>query len=180
MNEKDHESHSFYWRNNHSANVTEIINFLEVSKGMTVLDIGGGDGIYSKEFLNKSCDVTLLDSYDYNFRELNSIGIKTILKSFCGYVDGEYDLSFTAHVYHDLVHSCKMESLSNLKKISRKFIAVLDFTKENVEFGPPEWLRLDKREVIEDMEKIGFVLKKEKDIPNQYILLFGRVSPSSG
>lgn len=159
-------------RDHHLAEVTGVVDFLDISKDTKVLDIGGGYGTYSKAFNNNGFKVTLLDSYDYNFKELNDAGIKTIISDFCTFQDGDYDLLFMAHVYHDLVHSCKENVLLNIQRISPKYIVDLDFSKEGFKFGPPKWLRLDKEEVEDDMRTIGFSLKKEKLIPDQYLLLF--------
>lgn len=151
-----------------------VINFLDIRKGMSVLDVGGADGYYSLKIAARGATVTLLDAHDYNFSELNKAGIRTIIKDFCNFHEGNYDIVFMAHVYHDLVHLCKINVLDNLSKITGKYIANLDFTKEDFGFGPPIGERLEKGEVVEHMKTIGFRLKKDVDIPYHYLQLFER------
>lgn len=104
-----------------------IVDFIGIAKGMGLLDVGGVDRYYSKKFAARGADVTIIDAYDDNFEELNSMGIKTILQDFCG-----YDIVFVADVYRDLVHSCRTRTLEILAKISPKYTGNLDLTKEDL------------------------------------------------
>lgn len=172
MEDDKSQVRKWHGRRPFSINDEAIVDFLGVAKGMKVLDVGGADGYYSKIFRRRGATVTIIDAHDYNSMELKGIGIETILEDFCDFDRGTFDLIFMAHVYHDLVHSCKTKTLENLSKISLKYIGNLDFKKEDFGFGPPISERLEKEQVVKDMRGIGFKLKKDEDIPYHYLQLF--------
>jgi|YelNatPaOPRAMG01_1025707.scaffolds.fasta_scaffold01962_21 hypothetical protein len=178
MVDEQRTHHHSFGRHSHEADAREAIDFIDIDGKLSVLDIGGGDGVYSKEFVRRGFEVTLLDAHDYNFSELNSMGIKTIRGDFCNYSGHGYDILFMAHVYHDLIHDCRERVSTNIKAIGGRYVAIIDFTKEGIQFGPPKWLRIDKEDVIRDMNSIGYILVRSKDIQNQYILLFEKMPDS--
>jgi hypothetical protein len=174
MDDEYSKVHRFHGVRPFSLDDEAMIDFLGIGEGMKVLDVGGADGYYSKKFIARGSAVTLVDAYDYNFSELNALGINTIMRNFCSYSESNFDLVFMAHVYHDLVHTCKAKTLENLSKISLKYIGNLDFTKEDFGFGPPISEKLEKEEVVSDMRSIGFMLKKDMDLQYHYLQLFKR------
>ncbi|MCL6002360.1 MAG: class I SAM-dependent methyltransferase [Candidatus Thermoplasmatota archaeon] len=173
---EEDNSHIRRWHGRRPFSIDDeaVVDFLGITNGMKVLDVGGADGYYSKMFKSRGATVTIIDAHDYNFRELSRMGIETIQLDFCRLDEGSYDLVFMAHVYHDLVRSCKARTLENLSRISGQFIGNLDFTKEDFGFGPPTSEKLEKKQVVGDMKEIGFKLKKDRDIPYHYLQLFGR------
>jgi SAM-dependent methyltransferase len=152
----------------------DIIKFLEIKKGYSVIDIGGRDGFFSKKMLEFTDDVTVLDLSSIYFDELKQVGIKTIKADICDYSTDSFDLVFMSNVYHDLVQECGAKVLKNINKIAKKYIAILDFKPEDTIFGPPVSIRLSKNKVINDMKGIGFKLVKEKELRYHYLLLFER------
>ncbi len=152
----------------------DIINFLDIEKGQSIMDLGGRDGFFSIKMLKYTNDITLLDRDDTYFHEVRRYGIKTIKADICSYSDKAYDLVFISNVYHDIKSECGDRALKNLGGIALKRIAVLDFKKEGSEFGPPKNIRLDKEEVEKDMQGIGFRLSKAMDLKFHYLLLFER------
>lgn len=174
MAENNPHVRRFHGRRPFDIDDEAVVNFLDISKGMKVLDVGGADGYYSVKIAARGADVTLIDAHDYNFKELNKVGIKTIVKDFCSFNDSKFDLIFMAHVYHDLFHLCDGRTLENISKITGRYVANLDFTKEDFGFGPPVSMRLEKGEVVKHMKSIGFRLKKDMDIPYHYVQLFER------
>lgn len=151
----------------------EVAEVLGINKDMDVLDLGAGDGFFSKEFVKRARSVTALDVDDYYFKELNSLGIRTVKANACEEIPGTYDLIFIANVYHDLVRECKESALKNIATAARRYVAVLDFNEKRM-FGPP--FRVPKEEVIRDFTGLGFNLKLEKDYEFHYLLLFERVN----
>ena len=151
-----------------------IIDFLEIKKGYSIIDVGGRDGFFSKRMLEKTADVTVLDLNDIYFDELKQVGIKTIKTDICDYSSGSFDLVFMSNVYHDLVQECGNKALKNINKIAKKYIAILDFKPEDTMFGPPVSIRLSKEKVIADLESIDFKLVKETELKYHYLLLFER------
>lgn len=174
MSDDNHSIHRFHGRRPFSLDEEFILDFLDIREGMRILDLGGADGYYSKKFLSRGASVVLLDAHDYGFGELNKLGIGTVIADFCNYDIERFDMVFMAHIYHDLAHICRDRSLENLSKISMRYIANLDFVKEETSFGPPVSMRLDPDQVTEDMKFIDFRLKKEKNLPFHYLQLFER------
>jgi SAM-dependent methyltransferase len=152
----------------------KIIDFLDIKEGYSIIDIGGRDGFFSKKMLEKSGDVTVVDLNDVYFDELKREGIKTIRADMCEYSEGSFDLVFMSNVYHDLVNECGGKALKNIDKITKRYIAVLDFKPEDTTFGPPVSIRLSKETVIADMKGIGLKLIKETELKYHYLLLFER------
>ena len=155
-------------------NDKDIIDFLGIKKGYSIIDIGGRDGFFSKKMLEKTDNVTVLDINDMYFDELQKAGIKTIKADICDYSEGSFDLVFMSNVYHDLIQECGDKALKNINKMAKQYIAILDFKPQDTIFGPPVSIRLSKGKVINDMENIGLKLVKEKELRYHYLLLFER------
>ena len=153
-------------------NPKQIVDFLGINSDMEIADLGAGDGFYSKEFVKYAKSVTAIDIDDSYFQDIQSYGIKTIRADLCNYSEGQYDLLFMANVYHGLRRSCKESLLQNMKKMSRKYIEIMDFNEKRL-FGPP--FRVKKEEIIEDMESINFKFKKGLDLEYHYVLLFEKI-----
>jgi hypothetical protein len=174
MEDDFHDIYRFHGRRPFRLDDEGIIDFIGVRENMSVLDVGGADGYYAEKMAARGANVTIIDAHEYNFKELNGKGIRTIQQNFCRGVEGNYSMVFMAHVYHDLVLTCKEKALDALKKVAPIFIANLDFVKEELNFGPPSSIKLSKEEVVRDMESIGFLLKKEKEMPYHYLQLFSK------
>ncbi|PMP74450.1 MAG: hypothetical protein C0180_04060 [Aciduliprofundum sp.] len=148
-----------------------IIDFLGINGDMDVADLGAGDGYYSREFVKRARSVTAIDIDDSYFQDLQSLGIKTVRADLCSYSQGSFDLLFMANVYHGLRRTCRENLLKNMEKMSRRYIAIMDFNEKRL-FGPP--FRVKKEEVISDMQQIGFRPLKTLDLEYHYIILFER------
>ena len=155
-------------------NDEDIVDFLDIKTGYSIIDIGGRDGFFSKKMLKKTNNVTVLDLNNIYFDELEKAGIKTIRADICDYSSGSFDLVFMSNVYHDLVQECGDKALKNIRKIAKRYIAILDFKPEDTLFGPPVSIRLSKERVISDMQSIGFKLVKERELRYHYLMLFER------
>ncbi len=155
-------------------NVDEIVTFLGIQQGDKVLDLGAGDGFFSKEFKKITDDVTALDIDDEYFNDLEKLGIKTIKEDICNYDEGHYNLIFIANVYHGIRNMCREKLLENLNKMAKKYVAIVDFNPERTMFGPPSSIRISKEKIIEEFQQKGFKLLKEKYLKYHYLLIFNR------
>jgi len=153
-----------------------VLDFLdEALRGScSVIDLGCGDGYFTKMFLKKCSKVACADLDDTHFGELSSMGIETFKADICTFNQGTYDLVFMSNVFHDLVRSCGESFYENLRQLSRKYVAILDF-KLDTPFGPPKFVRIPKEKVIEILQPWGFRFVKEKDLGTHYFLLFEKI-----
>lgn len=160
-------------RENSEMNADDIASFLGLEKDWKIIDIGGGDGYYSKGFLKFTSNVFLLDIENWAGEDFNKYNIKFIKSNFCNFkTEEKFDVGFMANVYHDFRIECKEKTLSNLKEIITKRIGILDFIPGKAFFGPP--FKVREEEVISDMESIGFNLSKKKYLTYHYYLVFDR------
>jgi hypothetical protein len=103
-------------------------------------------------------------------------GIKTVRADLCEPQEGRYDLVFMSNVYHGLRRQCGEAVLSNFERMSRRYVAIMDFNEKRL-FGPP--FRVKKEDIIDDMEKHEFKLVKSKDLKFHYLLLFIKVQQNA-
>ncbi|MGC8567967.1 MAG: class I SAM-dependent methyltransferase [Candidatus Micrarchaeia archaeon] len=162
--------HGYGGRHRSIYNMKEIVFFLDINKSMDVIDLGTGDGYFSKEFAKYAKSVTAVDINDEYFAEMEKEGIKTIKEDLCKFSNGLYDLAFMSNVYHGLRMSCKDAFLKNLGGITNNF-AIMDFN-EKMDFGPR--IRVSKDTVIKDLSEYGFELAKQKDFEYHYLLVFSK------
>ncbi|MGC8557911.1 MAG: class I SAM-dependent methyltransferase [Nitrososphaeria archaeon] len=164
-----------YLKHNHmrqrAYDIKEIVEFLGIDKEWDIADLGAGDGVFSREFAKVARTVIAYDINDKYFNEMQNEGIKTVKADLCEPQEGKYDLVFMSNVYHGLIRRCSEAVLSNFERMSKKYVAIMDFNEKRL-FGPP--FRVKKEEIIGDMEKHGFELIKSKELEFHYLLLFRR------
>lgn len=157
----------------------ELLSFFQDLKGeCSVLDLGCGDGFFTKMFLKKCREVVGVDLDDSYFKDLNSLGIKTYKADICSFNQGKYDLIFMSNVFHGIVRSCNESFYENLYQMSKRYVAILDF-KMDTTFGPPKRIRIPKEKVVEIFQSHGFKLAKEKDLRTHFLLLFEKIERST-
>jgi cyclopropane fatty-acyl-phospholipid synthase-like methyltransferase len=105
--------------------IENIVKFLDVKEGNSVLDLGAGTGVFSKEFIKVTKNLTALDLNNKYFRKLEKLGIKTVKADICEYHDGNYDLILIANVYHHVRNICNEKFFENLNKMSKKYVAII-------------------------------------------------------
>ncbi len=154
--------------------VEKAVKFLEIKDRNSVLDLGAGTGVFSKEFIKVTKNVTALDRNDIYFKKLEKLGIKTVKADICEYCDGNYDLIFIANVYHHVRNICNEKLFENLNKMAKKYVAVIDFNPKGTIFGPPKSMRIPKEKTIEEFEHHNFKIVKEMSFSSRYLILFER------
>ncbi len=169
-----HFGHHFGNHRRRNFDENAIIEFFDLPENCSVLDLGCGDGFFTRMFLKKCKDVTDVDLDDSNFEELNRMGIKTYRSDICNFNQGKYDLIFMSNVYHGLAWDCNESFYRNLHEMSKKYLSILDFKMETM-FGPPKSIRIPKEKIIENFESHGFKFIKEKDLNTHFLLLFEKV-----
>jgi hypothetical protein len=83
------------------------------------------------------------------------------------------DRFFICDVWHHVENQTKYLAL--MKKILRHGgeIIMIDFHKADLPVGPPPQMRIDREELLKQMQSRGFKLKQEHTfLPYQYFLVF--------
>ena len=167
--------HRFGQHRRRNFDENAILEFFDFPENCSLLDLGCGDGFFTKMFLKRCRNVTGVDLDDSYFEELQKAGIITYRSDICGFNQGKYDIIFMSNVYHDLAWKCDESFYKNLYEMSKKHLAILDFKMET-EFGPPKSIRLPKERIIENFESHGFKCVKQKDLNPPFQLLFEKAS----
>jgi len=167
----NHFGHHFGQHRRRNSDENAILEFFDFSENCSLLDLGCGDGFFTKMFLKRCRNITGVDLDDSYFEELQKVGIMTYRSDICSFNQGKYDIIFMSNVYHDLAWKCDGSFYKNLYEMSKKYLAILDFKMETA-FGPPKRIRLPKERIIENFESHRFKFVKEKDLNTHFLLLF--------
>jgi len=137
-----------------------------------VLDIGSGSGLFAEEFARRGLTVTGLDANPEmlpvarqfvpaaDFQE----GVAEALP----FEDGSFDLIFMGLLLHETDDISA--ALAEAYRVTRRRLAVLEWPKEQQEFGPPPDHRLDADEVVSQSKRAGFL--NVEMIPLTYLVLY--------
>lgn len=152
-----------------SFNDDEIMEFIGVGKGMSVLDLGTGDGFFAKMFADRNAAVTAVDKNDQYFDDMNDAGVSTKKADICGFNEGTYDIVFMANVLHDL--DCKDAVAKSIYSMDKGILAIIEF-KRDAPFGPPVDIRLSPEDVSSIFKAAGFKQSRMKELRYHYIMVF--------
>jgi len=164
----------------------QVIEALELSEGDVIADIGAGGGYFIGKFSKRvgnrghvyAVDVqdimiTLLkervkkDNFD-NVTVIKGRFETPMLPS------KSVDIAFFSSVYKEI--SERIEYMKEVRKSLKREgkVAILEFYKDGGFAGPEYGDRIYESQVIEELEKAGFVLTRSFDfLPEEYFLLFG-------
>jgi len=163
----------------------QVIESLELSEGDVIADIGAGGGYFTEKFsrqVGKGGHVYAVDVQDIMITLLknrvnrNKLDNVTVIK---GRFESpmlpseSVDIAFFSSVYKEITGRIQyMKEMSkSLKKDGR--VAILEFHKDVGFMGPEYGDRMYESQVIEELEKGGFVLIRSYDfLPQEYFLVF--------
>lgn len=171
----------------------KVIEFLSITKGMTVMDLGAGTGYFSFKFANAGADVIAADVND-QFQEYikdkrDSLGIspdKIALRK-VEYDDpllgeGEVDKVVIVNTYHHIEDrkSYFAKVKNGLKEDGE--LVVIDFIKKDIPYGPPVKMKLSADEVVEELKEAGYTLIEVNDelLKYQYIIRAKKIITDRG
>jgi arsenite methyltransferase len=163
----------------------EVVKALAVKPDATVADIGAGSGYFTVRFaasLGKEGKVLAVDiSPDmvlHMNRRLRDAGIRNVQTVLSApddplLPDASVDLFFICDTWHHIDERPKYLAL--LKRMLRPGgrIAIVDFHKRPLPFGPPLEMKIAREDVVKELEDAGFRLASEHTfLPHQYFLVF--------
>ncbi|MBI3582060.1 MAG: class I SAM-dependent methyltransferase [Nitrospinae bacterium] len=141
---------------------------LEPDNPLCVVDVGCGLGFAAIPFSKKmpggkvyACDVSseMLEAMKLEAKAADARNIIPVLsqEAKIPVETGIADLLLTQNLHHEL-HSA-VETLLECKRILRRGgkIAVIDWKKEPMEFGPPQEIRVTAKKIGSDLREAGFV-----------------------
>ena len=160
---------------------------LGVKPGMTVCDIGCGNGFYSLQLakmVGPSGRVLAVDIQPEMLRMLREraakkgiSNVQPILSSAHNpnLPDGEVDLILLVDVYHEFSHPEHMLAAMRRSLSPSGLIALLEYRKEDPEVPIKPLHKMSKRQIMKEYLPNGFKLVKQFErLPWQHMMFFGR------
>jgi ubiquinone/menaquinone biosynthesis C-methylase UbiE len=167
---------------------SQVLANLGVKPGMTVVDMGCGNGYYSLKLaklvgeeqgkvLGVDIQREMLQFLQERMKEAKVTNIKPIHGSL---IDphlpaGEVDLILCVDVYHEFSHPEYM--LSNMRKSLKAdgLLVLLEYREEDPKVPIKPLHKMSKKQVNKEMQANGFKLAKEYDeLPWQHMMFFAR------
>jgi len=177
----------------HFENPGQILLDAGLQKGDSFLDIGAGSGYMAfaaAEIAGDAAKVYAVDSHQESIGALNSeVFVKGIKNIFAVKADaakelpvpnGTISVCLMSNVIHGFAANDELDAV--MKNVNRALreegkIIVIDFKKNNTDFGPPPEIRLSPDEIEEKLAPYGYKLKKSFEAgPSHYCLVFQRTS----
>jgi ubiquinone/menaquinone biosynthesis C-methylase UbiE len=163
----------------------QIVDALRLESGAAVADIGAGTGYFSVRFAAavgpkgtvyaNDIDAGLIDHLTHRAAEH---GLKN-LKPALGRPDdpllppASVELVFICDVIHHIENRGPYyKKLAGALRPGGR-LAIVDFHKRELPVGPPPAMKIDKPDLIAELDQAGFALREEFDfLPYQYFLVF--------
>jgi len=163
----------------------EVITTLKLKEGEVIADIGAGSGYFTFRLAHHVGDTGRVYAVDVSpdmivhlnrrIRDLHLKNVVTILAAPDDplLADASIDRFFICDTWHHIENRDRYLAL--LKKMLRPGgqIIMVDFKKEQTPMGPPMEMRIERDDLVKEMEKNGFRLAAEHTfLPYQYFLVF--------
>jgi len=164
----------------------QVIEALELSEGDVIADIGAGGGYFTERFsksVGKNGRVYAVDVQNIMITLLKE-RVKRDKLNNVTVIKGRFetpmlpsksvDIAFFSSVYKEI-----SERIAYMKEVRKSLkrdgkVAILEFYKDGGFAGPEYGDRMYESQVIEELEKAGFVLTRSFDfLPQEYFLVFG-------
>jgi len=156
----------------------EVLSFVDLKDGESLLDVGAGDGHYSIAFAssNPNSDITALEIglngtklIKQKISQSKLENVKILEEDACAKRDySSYDVIFFSTVFHDL--DCREDLAGSIVATLSPGTRVIfiEFKKE-AEVGPPAHIRISEKELKGLMEQKGFTLSDSKEMELYYM-----------
>lgn len=160
-----------------------ILDKLDLTKETVLADLGCGTGFFSipasrrvKKVFALDIQQEMVDILTDKIKKEKITNIETILleESSIPLPDISVNILLMANVFHELEdRSSLLKEVKRVLGLSGR-LAIIDWKKIEMDFGPPLQERLDEKEVIDICYENGFTnLEKSNIGPYNYLLIFG-------
>lgn len=163
----------------------EVVVALNLKDGEVIADIGAGSGYFTFRLANHVGDAGRIYAVDINpdmiihlnrrIRDLRLTNVVTILAAPDDpmLADSSIDRFFICETWHHIENHSQYLSLLKKALKSGGQVVMIDFKKTKTPVGPPPEMRVDREDLMKEMEKNGFHLAAEHTfLPYQYFLVF--------
>ena len=163
----------------------EVMTALGIKSGEVIADIGAGSGYFTFRLANHvgakgrvyAVDVSpdMILHINRRIRELKVNNVVSILADPDDPLlpDRSVNRFFFSESWHHIENQTKYLLLIKRMLKARGEVAMIDFHKKELPFGPPMQMKIAREDVIKQMESNGFRLAKEHTfLPHQYFLVF--------
>ena len=164
-----------------------VVDSLGLRLGDEVADLGAGSGYFTIRLARVvgstgkvyavDIDPKLLEYIDHRAKEEQLDNIQTILADPNDPKLGSnsVDLIFICDVLHHINDRGKYYPLLSRELRPGGRLVNIDFQKRKLPVGPPEEMKIDKKDMIKEVEPQGFQVAREFDfLKYQYFLIFER------
>ena len=174
-------------------NPEDILKHADVTKGMTIADLGSGPGFFTIPMAQITGEKGLVYAVDSNQNMLDSLKeniaksevnpkvIKIVNSDMChtGIPKESVDIVLFANVLHEVAD--RKAFFQEVKRISKitAFIVDVDWKKIQTEHGPPIESRLSENEANQILSESGFIVVKQTDAGPYHYELIAKLSANN-
>jgi ubiquinone/menaquinone biosynthesis C-methylase UbiE len=160
-----------------------ILEKLGLDGRHVLVDLGCGTGFFSipasrrvKKVFALDIQQKMLDILNEKITREKITNIETILseETLIPLSDNSVDVLLMVNVFHELDDRSSL--LKQVKRVLNKNgrLAIIDWNKIEMDFGPPFWERLDEKDVIDIGQANGFTILQQSNAgPYNYLLVMG-------
>jgi ubiquinone/menaquinone biosynthesis C-methylase UbiE len=163
-------------------NPDSILDRIGLDREMVLADLGCGTGFFTipaslrvKKVYALDVQREMLDILQDKIKKQKLTNIETILseESSIPLPDGSVDILLMANVFHELEDRNAISEEGKRILSNRGKLAIVDWKKIEMDFGPPVEERLAEEEIISICKDSGFEFVEQSDAgPYSYLLIF--------
>ena len=163
----------------------EVITALKLKEGEVIADIGAGSGYFTFRLARHVGDTGRVYAVDVSpemivhlNRRIRDLKVKNVVSVLAApddplLADASVDRFFICDTWHHIENRDRYLGL--LKKMLKPGgeVVMVDFKKAETPVGPPPEMRIDRADLVKEMEKNGFKVAAEHTfLPYQYFIVF--------
>jgi len=163
----------------------EVITALKLKEGEVIADIGAGSGYFTFRLARHVGNAGRVYAVDVSpdmivhlNRRIRDLQLKNVVSVLAApddplLADASVDRFFFCDTWHHIENHDRYLAL--MKKMLKPGgqIVMVDFKKAQTPMGPPMGMRIDRVDLVKELEKNGFRLEGEHTfLPYQYFLVF--------
>jgi len=163
----------------------EVITALGLKPGEAIADIGAGSGYFTFRLAHHVGDAGRVYAVDVSpdmivhlNRRIRDLGAKNVVSVLSApddpfLADASIDRFFICDTWHHIDdHAHYLALMKKMLKPGGQ-VVMIDFKKAETPVGPPMEMRIDRGDLLKEMETNGFKLAAEHTfLPHQYFLVF--------